>query len=99
MGNNEQALQRAIELLGDKWTLILLRDLLGHDGPIRFRDFLSSTITPSILVVRLRNLERDSFLTRTSYGPQHVEYALTEQGKDVASVILALRNFGKQWLI
>jgi DNA-binding HxlR family transcriptional regulator len=90
----------AAKLLGDKWTLILLRDL-AH-GSCRFKSFLGQPgdgISPSILTGRLRDLEEKGIISRTSYNeiPPRVEYALTEKGRDVLPVIEALRVYGQRW--
>jgi DNA-binding HxlR family transcriptional regulator len=94
-------LAAAAKVLGDKWTLIILRDLL--EGPCRFTDLERSGegISPSILSARLRDLERHGLVTRTSFRelPPRVEYSLTHKGKDAARVIDALRSYGERWLV
>jgi DNA-binding HxlR family transcriptional regulator len=91
----------AAKLLGDKWTLILVRDLA--EGPRRFTELARSGegISPSILSARLRDLEEQHIVTRTSYHeiPPRVEYALTEKGLDALPVIEALRLYGTRWLV
>jgi DNA-binding HxlR family transcriptional regulator len=89
----------AAKLLGDKWTLILLRDLAR--GACRFKALVESGegISPSILTGRLRELEDKGIISRKSYAeiPPRVEYALTEKGRDVLPVIEALRVYGSRW--
>ena len=89
----------AAKLLGDKWTLIMLRDL-AH-GSCRFKALVESGsgISPSILTGRLRELEDKGVITRASYNeiPPRVEYTLTEKGRDVLPVIEALRVYGSRW--
>ena len=91
----------AAKVLGDKWTLIILRDLT--DGPCRFTDLerTADGISPSILSSRLRDLERNGLITRTSYRelPPRVEYDLTPMGRDALPVIDALRTYGNRWLL
>lgn len=91
----------AAKVLGDKWTLIILRDL--EHGPRRFKELEHSGehISPSILAARLRELEEKGLLTRTSYNeiPPRVEYELTEKGHDALRVIAVLREFGNRWLV
>lgn len=91
----------AAKLLGDKWTLILLRDLA--EGPRRFRALERSGegISPSILAARLRELEEAGMVTRTSYHetPPRVEYGLTAKGRDAQQVVEALRAYGSRWLL
>src|SRR6266567_754768 len=90
----------AARLLGDKWTLIVLRDLAR--GSCRFKTLENSGegISPSILTGRLRDLEEKGIISRTSYNeiPPRVEYALTHKGRDVLPVIDALREYGTRWL-
>ena len=90
----------AARLLGDKWTLIILRDLA--DGPRRFGALGLSIegISPSMLTARLRELESRGIVTRTSYNeiPPRVEYALTAKGRDALPVLDALRVCGRKWL-
>src|SRR5438067_12281581 len=94
-------LAAAAKVLGDKWTLIILRDLM--DGPCRFTNLERSGegISPSILSARLRDLERNGLITRTSFRelPPRVEYRLTRKGQDASDVIDALRHYGARWLI
>ncbi|MBI2887081.1 MAG: helix-turn-helix transcriptional regulator [Chloroflexi bacterium] len=91
----------AAKLLGDKWTLIVLRDLA--EGPRRFGELERSGegISPSMLAARLRALEEEGLVTRTSYHeiPPRVEYALTEKGRDAEPVVEALRAYGTRWLL
>ena len=90
----------AAKLLGDKWMLIILRDLAA--GPRRFKalEHTVTGISPSVLASRLRDLEHQGMVTRTSYNeiPPRVEYALSEKGHDALAVIEALRAYGEKWL-
>ena len=89
----------AAKLLGDKWTLIVLRDLA--EGPRRVKDLerLGEGISPSVLASRLKELEEQRIVTRTSYNeiPPRVEYELTEKGHDALPVLEALRTYGERW--
>jgi DNA-binding HxlR family transcriptional regulator len=91
----------AAKLLGDKWTLIVLRDLAK--GPCRFKSLEQSAegISPSMLTARLRDLEERGLISRRSYNeiPPRVEYTLTDKGQDVLPVIEALRQYGSKWLM
>jgi DNA-binding HxlR family transcriptional regulator len=89
----------AAELLGDAWTLLLVRDL-AH-GPRRFKELEASTgISPRVLTDRLRALVERGVMTRRMYAeiPPRVEYALTEKGRDALPIIDALRAYGERWL-
>lgn len=90
----------AARVLGDRWTLILLRTLA--DGPCRFKHLESTGegISPAVLSARLRELEAHGMVTRTSFNeiPPRVEYSLTDKGQDALPVIEALRIYGQRWL-
>jgi DNA-binding HxlR family transcriptional regulator len=91
----------AAKVLGDKWTLLLLRDLAG--GSRRFKDLERSVdgISPTMLAARLRELERQGLLTRMCYTeiPPRVEYHLTEKGVEALPIVEALRTYGDRWLL
>jgi DNA-binding HxlR family transcriptional regulator len=91
----------AARQLGDKWTLIILRDLM--EGPCRFRDLerTGEGISPSVLTARLHELETQGIVTRKAFReiPPRVEYCLTEKGHDAVFVVKALRAYGEKWLL
>jgi DNA-binding HxlR family transcriptional regulator len=89
---------RALGLLGDRWTLLIVRDLL-LDGPRRFSD-LARTVagsSPAILSNRLKRLEQAGLIERRFYSqhPPRAEYLLTARGKNLGPVLGALRQFGE----
>jgi DNA-binding HxlR family transcriptional regulator len=89
---------RALDLLGDRWTLLIVRDLV-LDGPRRFSD-LARTIagsSPAILSNRLKRLEQAELIERRFYSqhPPRAEYLLTPKGLSLAPVLKALRTFGE----
>jgi DNA-binding HxlR family transcriptional regulator len=89
----------AAQLLGDAWTLLLVRDL-AH-GPRRFKELEASTgISPRVLTDRLRSLVAQGIMTRKMFAeiPPRVEYQLTDKGKDILPIIDALRDYGVRWL-
>ena|SRR5687768_5052014 len=89
----------AAQLLGDAWTLLLVRDLAK--GPRRFKELEASTgISPRVLTDRLRSLVAQGIMTRKMFAeiPPRVEYQLTEKGKDILPIIDALRDYGVRWL-
>lgn len=79
----------ALEILGDKWTLVVVRDLLL--GKTRYNAFLESSegITTNILADRLKQLERYGLIEKRPYQekPRRYEYRLTRTGKDLWPVI------------
>ena len=90
----------AARLLGDRWTLVILRDLA--DGSLRFSELQTSSggISPRTLADRLRQMESQGLITRESFReiPPRVQYALTPKGTATLPVIEALRTFGDIWL-
>jgi DNA-binding HxlR family transcriptional regulator len=86
---------RALEVIGERWTLLIVRDLLL--GPRRFSDLERglSDITPTRLTERLRLLESAGIVARdTSRGGREVWYALTEAGRRLEPVIDAVTLWG-----
>jgi DNA-binding HxlR family transcriptional regulator len=89
----------AVAVLGDAWTLLLIRDLAG--GPQRFTALQASTgISPRVLTDRLHRMMDEGLATRHIYAeiPPRVEYALTAKGHDAVAVIAAMRTYGEKWL-
>ncbi|HEX6464608.1 MAG TPA: helix-turn-helix domain-containing protein [Vicinamibacterales bacterium] len=89
----------ALDILGDTWTLLVLRDLLFYDKH-RFAEFLDSPekISTNILAERLKRLERAGLIERRPYQdhPPRDEYHLTARGHDLLPVLLELTKWGKQ---
>jgi DNA-binding HxlR family transcriptional regulator len=86
---------RALEAVGDRWSLLVVRDLLT--GPRRFTDLMDRLggITPKTLSQRLRELEDTGILTADREpGRREVRYRLTPAGDDLAPVIEGLNQWG-----
>ena len=87
----------AVQLIGNKWKLLILRNLLVR--PWRFNEMLRSIpgISQKVLTDNLRALERDDLITRTVYPevPPRVEYALSELGETMRPIISALETWGR----
>ncbi len=80
---------RALDRVGDRWTLLILRDL--HAGPARFSDLETGLgIASNLLSSRLRDLTDDGLAARSQNGA----YALTPLGEHTAGLILELSNLG-----
>ena len=89
----------AVAVLGDAWTLLLVRDLA--DEPRRFTALQASTgISPRVLTDRLHKMMDEGLVTRQIYAeiPPRVEYTLTPKGRDAVAVVAALRTYGERWL-
>jgi len=89
----------ALDILGDTWTLLVLRDLLFYDKH-RFADFLDSPekISTNVLAERLKRLERYGLIERRRYqvNPPRDEYVLTARGHDLLPVLRELIKWGKR---
>ncbi len=88
----------ALELIGDRWTLLLVRDL--HFGLSRHDDLRASTGIPAAtLSARLKQLTAAGITRRVPYqdNPPRDEYRLTAKGRDLWMVLLALREWGDRW--
>jgi DNA-binding HxlR family transcriptional regulator len=86
---------RSLEVIGEKWSLLIVRDLLR--GPQRFTDLerYLGNITPKWLSLRLRELEAAGLVQRQSQpGRREVWYSLTHKGEEMAPVIEALTVWG-----
>lgn len=90
------ALARALDVLGERWTLLLIRELLL--GPRRFTDLLSGMpgIAPNLLSDRLRALEAQGVVTRATLPPPAGArvYELTERGRRLQPALLELARWG-----
>jgi|ERR1044071_5708972 DNA-binding HxlR family transcriptional regulator len=95
------AVAACAELIGSKWTALILHDL--SEGPRRFSELehACSGISPRTLAERLRTLEHEDIVVRRSYAesPPRVEYELTEKGVALLPIVKAMRQFGRSWLI
>ena len=94
------AVAAAAEIIGAKWTALLVHDL--SEGPRRFSELEHSCagISPRTLAERLRALEQEGIVERHSYpeSPPRVEYELTSKGESLLPIIDAMREFGHAWL-
>ena len=87
----------ALQLIGDKWTMLVVRDL--YAGPKRTTELLQDLhpISSRTLMGRLREMEQDNFVLRHNYGglPRRVEYELTERGRRLVPLLDALMRVGQ----
>ena len=85
-----------VQLIGSKWKLLILRNLLAR--PWRFNELRKSLegISQKVLTDSLRSMEEDGIITRTVYPevPPRVEYALSELGESMRPIIKAMEEFG-----
>lgn len=91
---------RTLDLIGERWSPLILRDLLLH-GPRRYQDFQESLagVAPNTLSARLKALEASGLIERKLYSerPPRLEYHLTEKGRSLGPVMRALRDWGTKY--
>ena len=88
-----------VALIGSKWKLLTLRNLLAR--PWRFNELKRDLagISQKVLTDSLRSMEADGIITRTVYPevPPRVEYALSELGESMRPVIRSMEEWGKAY--
>ncbi|ANE45118.1 HxlR family transcriptional regulator [Paenibacillus swuensis] len=92
--------ESAIDLLGKKWTGLIIRVLLG--GPRRFKDIKEQIpdMSDKILTERMKELEQVGVIRRNVYAetPVRIEYDLTDKGKGLEHVIESIQDWGEKWM-
>ena len=94
-------LARSLDRVGDRWTLLIVRELLLGDRT--FRDLQSAlrSISPSLLTQRLTELAADGLVVRNE-APRRsksVEYGLTDAGRSLEPVVIGLIRWGSRWML
>ena len=88
-----------VQLIGSKWKLLILRNLLQR--PWRFNELKRSLdgISQKVLTDSLRSMEEDGLITRTVHPevPPHVEYALSETGESMRPILMAMQSWGTNY--
>ena len=91
--------ETTLTLIGDKWKVLILRDLLG--GTMRFGELRKSvgSISQKVLTANLRDMEESGLVRRTVYAevPPRVEYALTPLGQSLAPILDAMKTWGEDY--
>lgn len=91
---------RTLEIVGSRWTLLIIRDLLT--GSMRFQDFQERLpgIAPNVLSSRLKTLEAHGLVHRKFYSdhPPRAAYELTDRGRELGVAVLALARWGVRHL-
>ena len=88
---------RALELVGERWSLLILRDA-AFRGMTRFSQFQRSLgIAPNVLASRLQGFVRDGLMLTVPETDGAPRYQLTEMGAALKPVIAALTAWGDQW--
>nr|WP_297933554.1 helix-turn-helix domain-containing protein [uncultured Lachnoclostridium sp.] len=88
-----------VQLIGSKWKLLILRNLLQR--PWRFNELKRSLdgISQKVLTDSLRAMEEDKLITRTVYAevPPRVEYALSDIGESMRPILTAMQEWGTNY--
>src|SRR5215469_9784278 len=98
--NMNCSIARALEIVGEWWTLLIVREALLF-GATRFGDFKRGLdIADNILTERLRRLTEQGIFTRANSadGTTHPEYRLTEMGEALFPVLMSLMQWGDRWI-
>lgn len=89
----------AMEIIGNKWTALILRDLMS--GPQRFCELETSVgnINPRTLSQRLDTLEEHGIITKQTYAevPPRIEYTLTQKGHDLLPILQQMATWGDKY--
>ena len=100
-GIDDCPVARTLDLIGERWTILLMRDLLLH-GPRRFQQLQDSLpgVAPNTLSARLKAMEDRGLVRRVLYNerPPRLEYVLTDLGKSLGPVVKAMRDWGSKQL-
>ena len=89
---------RALELVGERWSLLIIRNALFASAT-RFNDFLTLGIATNILKSRLDGFVDAGIMVRHSNpgNQDHFEYVLTDKGRELTPIIIALTEWGDRW--
>ena len=91
------SIARALELIGERWTLLVVRDAL-FAGVTRFNDHQHNLgIATNILKSRLDALIEAGIMQRQSAAGSQHEYVLTDKGRDLMPALIALTHWGDRW--
>jgi len=91
---------RSLEVVGERWSLLIIRDALFR-GMSRFSEFQRSLgVAPNVLAARLQGFVQSGLmeLSPQAVGSEPSRYLLTEKGRDLAPVIVALTDWGDRWI-
>ena len=97
LNRSECPITNTLDLIGDKWTLLIIRDILFLKKK-SFNEFLESPegIATNILTERLKRLEDHGIIAKRPYrkGPSRYEYTLTQRGEDLQPLLMEMIRWG-----
>ncbi|HBQ97491.1 MULTISPECIES: helix-turn-helix domain-containing protein [unclassified Roseofilum] len=93
-------IQFVLDLISSKWSVLILRELFQGDRRTHALLDALPGISSKTLTLRLRELEHHGLVKRTVYPeiPPHVEYSITEKGRELKPVLLSIKELGERWL-
>ncbi|MEJ7817894.1 MAG: helix-turn-helix domain-containing protein [Thermoleophilaceae bacterium] len=88
------------DVICGKWTMLIIRDLAERSTRFCELERSLAGISPRTLSLRLRALEDEGVVERTTYSevPPRVEYSLTQKGQALLPLIEDMRTYGREWL-
>lgn len=93
--------EATLQMIGGKWKGILLYHLMDAQKPLRFGQLLQAvgTVTRPVMTRQLKEMIRDGLVTREVFPvvPPRVEYALSDKGRTLIPVLLALKEWGETY--
>lgn len=90
---------RTLDVVGDRWTMLLLRDLSWGRRKFSALEASLRGISANLLSDRLKKLEQSGMVEQVAYSahPPRFEYKLTSKGKAFVPVLVAMRKYGEEW--
>ena len=87
---------KAMEVIGERWTMLIIRELIG--GSLSFNNIRNGVplMSPSLLSARLKMLERAGIIDRRKTG-DGILYSLTEAGRELKPIIMQMGMWGQRW--
>lgn len=93
--------EKTITLIGNKWSLLIIRELIIADGPLRYNELAKNLkkISSRTLSKKLKNMVNYGIIKKTIYdeSPIKVEYSLTEKGKELYKVTQPMADWSLKW--
>lgn len=92
-------IQAALEILGDKWTPLLLSHLVDSNKTFSELDHELPGISPRTLSARLDNLESQGIITKSCYceHPPRFKYGMTKKGEDLRAILINMADWGSKY--
>ncbi len=94
-------IEKTVLLIGNKWSILLIREFYLSEGPLRFNVLLNSLkpISSKTLSSKLKDLVSYEIIEKkvVSTTPVKVEYYFTEKGKDLAGVLRSMAQWSLKW--